>query len=161
LHDGPQLRTAGSTEQRRRVATDGAEIEGEAGPLHAVILYGSSASGVERGRQRLEQVARDEPRLVRYELRRASVRDRSGRGCETRVEALREKRTHNAGEHVARARSREGRSAAVAHDDAVSGRGHDRVCPFEEDDRAKAVRSRLRGLEPVRVDPVGVDLEEA
>ena len=128
--------------ERRGVSPDRPQVEGEARPLHAVIVYWIWVSQSIAAGSSSEQVAGDESRCVRGEARGAPVRQR-GRGRRGRsVEALREECADDPREHVARSRGGERRWPGVAHDDCSIRRGDDRVGALEEHRRAEAARLR-------------------
>src|SRR5205823_11797352 len=93
---------------------------GEVGPARGRASASPAAStgggGLEHGRQRLRDVAGDEPAPVRCALRGEPVRRRRGRSGDAWLEALREERREHAGEDVAGAGRRE-LAAAVPGDE--------------------------------------------
>ena len=91
---------------------------------------------------------------MRHRARGEPVRDRGRRRRVDGVEALREERADDAGQHVARAGGRERRRAGVADDRAAVGRATIVSAPLSSDDRAEALGAAARGLEPVRGDPL-------
>ena len=82
LDDRPELGAVERAQQRARVAAQRGEIDRE-------LASGASA---EDPRQRVDQVARDEPRALRRLDGGALLRDRGGRSGELRLDALREER---------------------------------------------------------------------
>ena len=87
--------------ERRGVPPYRAEVEGEARPLHAVILSAREPAGAGRaGRSRRAL-------RVRREHRRVPVCDRRGSRSRRRIEPFREERRHDTRQDVSRAGRRE------------------------------------------------------
>ena len=88
------------------------------------------------------------------------MRCRGRRSCETAVQPLCQERADDPGEHVAGARGRERREAR--HDQRLLARRRDdRPVALEEHDAPESLDGAPARLEPVRVDPGGVDVEHA
>src|SRR4029079_16301159 len=120
--------------ERLGVPPNRTEIEGEARPLHAVILrhWPPAASGGERGGKRGKEIPGNEAGDVRREPGGSSVRECSCGSGGGRIEPLGEERRDDASQDVAGPGRRERCGTDVADDDRAVRRRHERVGAFQE-----------------------------